>query len=437
LTDAEPPGTFVCPSAQTRSNNEVRQLRQLSSGLKRVFQVKAHRVANSGDSHFGRNPTPWEHLASTQALRGMPDQHVAILGAGIAGLSVAYGLARRNFQNIDIFEREHVAALHSSGKNAAIWLPTEIDDDAPALTRRSVEILNHLLPNDAWIRRTGAYKIAEDPEYLTSHRTGALASGCSVRSLNGSSLRAEIPVLNDGRAQAAIYVAEAGILDIAAMIHALLSVNRKLGVVVRFNHQVKRLRREALAATGAQYWLESNGDSFGPYSWIVDAGGAWAGRLLREVNVERPIFPMRRHLMQIQPRNDNVPQIPAIVWSADDEFYVRPESGGLLASPCEEVMVDADHAPIDPLALDLLAAKFRHFAPELETTGLLRQWTCLRSFSSTRTMVIGPIDEKAGIAMLAGLGGRGMTVGIGAGDRCAQLMADACERARAASKFGS
>src|SRR5687767_15277036 len=62
----------------------------------------------------------------------MQDFDFAIVGAGIAGVSVAYHLAPQ--AHVLILEREHVAAYHTTGRSAALHSETYGSAEIRAIT---------------------------------------------------------------------------------------------------------------------------------------------------------------------------------------------------------------------------------------------------------------------------------------------------------------
>ena len=376
--------------------------------------------ASPGQPGTGTDGLRWAPGRTERFDSASRNLRVAVLGAGIGGISVAYALLRRGVERVELFEREAAIAMHSSGRNAAILLPTEHDDDAPALTKRSAAILDTLFEGRSWLRETGGYTIAQRAEPLSSHCEGARAAGCDAVWMERDELWERQPLLRGGSARFAVFVPQAGVMDISAMQERLVTASRQLGLKLHLEAKVTEVRAAKQGLT-PRWELQVHQQDAGMFDWIVDATGAWATKLVDHLGIHQSILPMRRHLTQlvadvrIPLANDS-----AILWSVDPEVYVRPESGGWLACACDEVQIDPESLSCDPSVLDLLALRLRQFVPSLERAGILRQWPCVRSFTPQRRLLLGP--EKLGIAFVAGLGGRGMTVGVGAGDLCAERL---------------
>jgi D-arginine dehydrogenase len=63
-------------------------------------------------------------------------------------------------------------------------------------------------------------------------------------------------------------------------------------------------------------------------------------------------------------------------------------------------------------------------APRVADFGVTHGWACLRSFVlPDRELLLGEDPRVGGLFWMAGFGGRGMTVGLAAGEWLARLMA--------------
>ena len=83
----------------------------------------------------------------------------------------------------------------------------------------------------------------------------------------------------------------------------------------------------------------------------------------------------------------------------------------------------ASHAaPIIASGVGLIRSRHQ-LAPGLGLATLRRAWACLRTFAPDRVPVIGPDPRVGGLYWLAAFGGSGMSVGVGAGELLAALVA--------------
>ena len=110
------------------------------------------------------------------------------------------------------------------------------------------------------------------------------------------------------------------------------------------------------------------------------------------------------------------------VWDVAHDVYFRPESGGLLLSPCDESELPPGIPDVDPAAIDLLHRKLSHHLPALADVPLARTWAGLRTFAPDKRFVIGPDPLLPGFFWAAGLGGHGVTTSHAAGALAAELV---------------
>jgi glycine/D-amino acid oxidase-like deaminating enzyme len=338
---------------------------------------------------------------------------VVLIGGGIAGLAVAHHLARAGCKRVVLLEREPLLASHATARNAAIFLPVERDEASMRLAARQALLLDELMGRRAWLDPTGALLVAESAERLTDAMAAARAGGMECELLTHAALTGAVPLLREGRARHALHLPGSGVLDTHAMVEALTASARAGGVELRLVSDVRRVIVEHGRATGVEL---ADGDVLAA-SRVVIAGGAWSEGIGAASGLALPLAPLRRHLVWLE-APQNAPEFARgpVVWAVDDETYFRPESGGILASPCDETPHAAGVPETDPAALDRLAQKLRALAPRLVEGGVRRAWGCLRTFAPDRVAVAGADPRVAGLAWLAGLGGQGMTLGVAAAE---------------------
>ncbi len=335
---------------------------------------------------------------------------VVVVGGGVAGLATARALAALDVRDVAVIEGEPWLASHSSARNAAIWLPVDDDASTGQLAVRSAEILDSLLGRDGWLAQTGAVVTADAAPALEEIRRGGARAGLSVEHLAMDDVTMLAPSLRGGAAREAVHVPGAGELDIHAMTRALGDDAAARGALLRTGTSVVRVVVERDRVAGV---LLSDGTRAATAN-VVIACGAWASELGAGAGAPLPIAPYRRHLVQLECATKV--REPVVWHLGAGETYYRHESGAVLASPCDETIHTPSLPPVDASMIDRLANRLTAVAPALASAGVRRAWACLRTFAPDRELVAGQDPRIGGLHWLAGLGGRGMTIGAAAGE---------------------
>jgi len=332
---------------------------------------------------------------------------IVVVGAGIAGLSAALHIRQRLDARVTLVEQEALPATHSSGRNAGIWLPADGEATTPPLAFRSAALLDELAPG--WLTLQPALYTATQSELLDAHERTGVAAGCEVTRLDADELRRRVPWLNPESERFGLWVQGAGVIDVHAVTDGLARAARAAGVITRFGDPVVALLHDRGKVTGVSL---AGGETL-TAAHVAIAAGAWAERLGMSAGAPLPLAPMRRHLVHL---DGEAPSPALTLWDLSAPVYFRPESGGLLASPCDEVRSEPCLPSADASALDLLAERLEQIAPAIASWGVRRSWACLRTFAPDRELVVGADPRLDGLHWLVGLGGRGMNVGAAVGE---------------------
>ncbi len=341
------------------------------------------------------------------ARQGMNKGRIIIIGAGIAGAATAYFLAQKGARNIVVMERESLAGMHSSGRNAAILRTLIPDSILYSLAKESVEFFLHP-PQDFSDRHhlnsVGIYIGAPDGQ--SAQLQAWVRDYCwsdRVLELEPDHLYRRIPILSRNLASV-VYQPDEGVVDIHALLQAFLSGAQRLGVLIQLDCEVKRLlvkQSRLMGVETAHGRLEAE--------QVVLATGGWGDQLAAAAGFSLPLVPYRRHLLVTQP----LPQVDAqwpVVWLMGEGFYFRPESGGLLLCACDTVEVRPHEGEVvDPTVTEHIAAKASRWLPSLSEARAARIWSGMRTFARDDRFVIGPDPRLSGLNWVAGLGGHGIT----------------------------
>jgi D-arginine dehydrogenase len=330
---------------------------------------------------------------------------VAIIGGGIAGLSLAFHLAQAGQQGIVLLEREDQPGTYASGHNAAVARSLTGRDEHTALTVEG----RRLLAQTGLLTASGGI--------LASAGLGALDELAAEAARHGVEVHRGLGIpLPDLNAAEHLAIPGDGVIDIAGLLRHCAEGTRASGADLRFGCALRALRPTELG-----FDLDTDRGPLHAKTLVV-AAGAWAGELGRRAGSQIPFTPLRRTLVWSgAPQPQNEPW----AWWVDRPLYLRPESGGLLLCPCEEVEVALPargrQPDTDEAVLEGLFGSLRELAPHLAERPITRYWTGLRTFAPDRRFVLGWDPWNPRLFWSAGLGGHGMTSGLAVGALAARL----------------
>jgi D-arginine dehydrogenase len=344
-----------------------------------------------------------------------------IIGAGFAGAATAHALVRLGEGPGIVLEREETYGVHASGRNAGLL---KVSEDDAVIRTLAVRTTAHLTAIEAaepdLVHRTGGLTLAPAASAAGLHilHDELEHSGVASEVLTAAIARDRFPLLRHlslDTFTSALFCATEGVVDVHALLTHYLRSARAGGFAVRTGCGVNELVTEGGRVVGVQ-------TSAGVIraDMVIDATGAWAGRLGR--GAERlPLQPVRRHLF-VSGRVDGASRDVPFVWVDGADFYWRGEGDGLLLSPCDETPSEPGLPSTDPAAAELLAQKLARHAPGFGDLPLRKNWACLRTFAPDRRPIIGPDPKLAGLFHVSGLGGSGMMTSAAIGEVAAMVL---------------
>jgi D-arginine dehydrogenase len=212
---------------------------------------------------------------------------------------------------------------------------------------------------------------------------------------------------------------EDGVLDVHAILQAFIRGACREGAELWLGRRFEKLRVRDNRIIG----LETS-DGFLEASKVVVANGGWASISSSFGEYSLPFAPFRRHLLVTEPLPQVNPRWP-VVWIVGEEFYFRPESGGLLMSGCDAVKVTPEQGEVmDHEELERIAAKASRWLPSLSDAQVARAWAGMRTFAPDEMFVIGADPRLQGLHWVAGLGGHGITCAPFIGSLAADWIAE-------------
>jgi D-arginine dehydrogenase len=348
----------------------------------------------------------------------MQDFDFAVIGAGIAGVSLAYHLAPE--ARVVILEREHVAAYHTTGRSAALHSETYGSPEIRAITVASGKFYRappQGFSDHALLTPRGALIAGRADQEQAMQKAAAEYARLvpTVRWLEpGETLRLQPLLKPEAAAGGAIFEA-AEDMDVAAIHAGFLRGARAAGAALRLDAEVSALDRK----DGRWIVRLADGESVAAAN-IVNASGAWAD-VVAALAGARPVglVPKRRTAFTFDaPPDLDLERLPMVI-DFDESWYVKPEVGQFLGSPADET--SSPPCDAQPEEMDIAVAVDRiESATHLQIRRIKNKWAGLRSFVADKNLVVG-YDTVPGFFWLAGQGGYGIQTGAATGRLAAAL----------------
>lgn len=338
------------------------------------------------------------------------DADIAIVGAGMAGASLAAELAGK--ASVLLLEAEDQPGYHSTGRSAAFWAESYGGPFVQPLTTAS----GPFLAERGFLGSRGALHLA-DSEGLAALGAMEAQFGADIafERLGRERLEGLIPGLRPGWI-AGLLEPSCADIDVAALHGFYLAQTRRAGGRLVANAEVRALRRE-----GGGWTVGSAAGDFRARI-VADAAGAWADRIATLAGAA-PIGlqPYRRTLSQLRVEPPAPPDLPLVI-DARERFYFKPEAGGRLwLSPHDESPCDPGDCAPEELDIAIAIDRFEKVV-DWRVERVERSWAGLRSFAPDRRPVYGFDRRVSGFFWCAGQGGFGIQTAPAAARLAAALL---------------
>ncbi|MFS0757780.1 FAD-dependent oxidoreductase [Noviherbaspirillum sp. 1P10PC] len=329
-----------------------------------------------------------------------------IVGAGIAGASLAYELAPH--ARVAVLEQESQPGYHSTGRSAALFSETYGTPTIRGLTCASRTFLTSPPPGFAEhpiLSERGVMHVAMRGQEHDLAASMALARQTAVGAieLDAAQTIARCPVLRADAVLGAVYEHDAMDIDVHALHNGYLKGMRARG------GQLFNDARLASASFADGVWTIKLDDGRTVAGrMLVNAAGAWADVVAARCGVPPVgLQPKRRTAFTFDPpAGVSIAGWPTVI-GIDESYYFKPDAGQLLGSPANADPVD----PHDVQAEEIDVATGIFHIEEVSTMRIRRPthvWAGLRSFVGDGDLVVGHDELAPGFFWVAAQGGYGI-----------------------------
>jgi len=328
----------------------------------------------------------------------------AVIGAGIAGASVAYELS--NNARVVVLERESQPGYHSTGRSAALFSEIYGNAVVRALSRASRSFLYQppgQFTDTALLAPRGVLYIGtQEAAAAFAEFRAAPDVKRDTRELNSDEACALVPILRESSVAVCAFEPAAMDVEAASLHQGFVRGMKSRGCTLLTNCEITTIERHA------DHWLIRTADQTIHAHTLINAAGAWTDEVALLAGVKAiGIQPMRRTALLVQPPAGAGVEHWPMVMALDESFYFKPDAGKLLLSPADETPSPPCDAQPEDLDVAIAVDRFEQ-ATTLSVDRVTHSWAGLRCFVADRSPGAGFDADAPGIFWLTGQGGYGI-----------------------------
>ncbi len=327
----------------------------------------------------------------------MPQREVIVIGAGIAGTSVAASLAKH--YSVVVLEQESQPGYHATGRSAATWAPFYGPPVIQALTALSGPTLN--TPPADFSDQQFTSPRGQMILGTTESDAAPEESTREMVQLSKAEAKAKVSLLKTELVESIWYTEGLVNIDVDLLHQAYIRQLKDNNASVACNSRVIAITRKG------RNWVVSTGNETFSAPIIVNAAGAWADSIAALAGISPLGLQPKRRTAALVPYKIPAMNSWPLLFNAVEDFYCIPFGGSLLISPADESPVEPHDAWPDDIDVAVGIDRFQKLI-DYEITKIDHSWAGLRTFATDGAPVVGFDNNTEGFFWLAGQGGYGI-----------------------------
>ena len=331
---------------------------------------------------------------------------VVIIGGGVNGCSLAYGLARKGL-DVVVVEKKYLASGATGACGAGIRQQWSTKENAE-LSIESVKIFERLskeLGEDIEFRQGGYLIVVHDEKEMEQAEKNVAMQrslGLKVDILKPDEINDVVSILDvkGMRAIGATFCQTDGHANPFKTTFAYANAARRYGAEINTYTNVVGLKtknKEVNAVVTDKGVVKT--------SIVVNAAGIDSKSIAKMVNLDLPLVPFRKEIMATERLK---PLFEAMVISFKDGIYFSQQREGQIVGgiPIPEECSGYKTMPTMSF-MQHMARTLTRYAPVLKHVNMLRHWTGFYDVTPDARPILGEVKEVRGFIQCNGFSGHG------------------------------
>ena len=345
-----------------------------------------------------------------------------IIGGGIIGVATAFYLARENFGQILLLEKEPLLGAGATSKAAGgirAQFSTEVNVEMSMLSEEIFGNFKEETGFDALYDRVGYMFLLQSDDEVAQFRASyelQRSLGLDVVLLDPSEIGKYAPHVSLDGIQLATFCKDDGLGDPHEFLTGYEKAARLLGVEYEFDCEVTGIDVAEGKITGVK---TSRGDVSSPL--VINCAGPYAGVIGKMAGAELPVLPVKRQIVTTGKLDFVKPSFPMVV-DVKTGLYCHKESQGMLLGWADNSVKPSFDISLDPDYTDHILEIALERIPQLEQAEVGNEWTGLYEVTPDHHAIIGWEPSVEGMFHIAGFSGHGFMHAPAAGRVSAELI---------------
>jgi len=350
---------------------------------------------------------------------------VIVIGAGIAGASAAYQLAKSGAEVVVIDRNDKGQATDAAAGIICPWLSQRRNQAWYRLAKAGARFYPELIQElenegetDTGYARVGALSIHKDLDKIDKmeerayvRREDAPEIG-EIARLDEAGTHERFPLLAEG--YHAVHISGAARVDGRALRNALLRSAQRNGTVIMEGDaalQYESNRVTGVAVGSASYRADE----------VVVCAGAWANELLQPLGISFKVSYQKAQIMHLQVDGRLETGSWPVIIPPTDQYLLAFEQQKIVIGATHENNVEGYDTSVTPGGIQEIVNKGLDLAPALANSVFQEVRVGFRPFTPGFLPVIGAVPGWQGLLTANGLGSSGLTMGPFIGSQLAKL----------------